>query len=156
MALKLIQGKQIDVNLTGSFTGSFTGNLTGTSSYAINALTTSFAPDYLPLTGGTITGSLVVQNNLTVLGSASIQYISESTLNIGTNLITVNTFNPSVRFGGLAVIDSGSSPLVSASFLYDSVQDEFVFVHRGTSTSAVTSSHFVLGPETYNDLGNEL
>jgi hypothetical protein len=46
MALKLIQGKQIDVNLTGSFTGSFTGNLTGTSSYATNAATASLAPNY--------------------------------------------------------------------------------------------------------------
>jgi hypothetical protein len=166
--------------------GSITGSLFGTSSWANNSIsasyslsssfattssfaisssqaitssfaqTASFAPNYLPLTGGTVNGSLTINNNLTVLGSASIQYISESTLNIGTNLITVNTLNPAIRFGGLAVIDSGSSPQVSASFLYDSVQDEFIFVHRGTSTSAITSSHFLLGPETYNDLGNEL
>ena len=123
------------------------------SSYAQTA---SYAPSYLPLTGGTITGSLVIQNNLTVLGSASIQYISESVLNIGTNTITVNTLTPSVRFGGLSVIDSGSSPAVSASLLYDSLQDEFIFVHKGTSTSAITSSHFVLGPETYNNLGDEI
>ena len=123
------------------------------SSYAQTA---SYAPSYLPLTGGTIAGSLVIQNNLTVLGSASIQYISESVLNIGTNTITVNTLTPSVRFGGLSVIDSGSSPAVSASLLYDSLQDEFIFVHKGTSTSAITSSHFVLGPETYNNLGDEI
>lgn len=103
----------------------------------------------------TISGSLTVRENLIVLGSASVTYISESTLNIGTNLITVNTINPGARFGGLAVIDSGSSPLVSASFLYDSIQDEFLFVHKGTAGGAITSSHFVLGPETYNDLGNE-
>jgi hypothetical protein len=109
------------------------------------------------LTGNyTVSGSLTIRENLTVLGSASITYISESTLNIGTNLITVNTINPGARFGGLAVIDSGSSPLVSASFLYDSVQDEFIFVHKGTAGGAVTSSHFILGPETYNDLGNEI
>lgn len=109
------------------------------------------------LTGNyTVSGSLTIRDNFTVLGSASITYISESTLNIGTNLITVNTINPGARFGGLAVIDSGSSPLVSASFLYDSVQDEFIFVHKGTAGGAVTSSHFILGPETYNDLGNEI
>ncbi len=150
---------------TGSFTGSFIGSLQGTSSWATNssqaisssfASTASFAPNYLPLTGGTISGSLTITNNLTVIGSASIQYISESTLNIGTNLITVNTFNPAIRFGGLAVIDSGSSPQVSASFLYDSVQDEFIFVHKGSASGAITSSHFLLGPETYNDLGNEI
>lgn len=141
------------VQVTGSLNApNITGSLFGTSSWALSA---SIAPNYLPIAGGTISGSLIIQNNLTVLGSASIQYISESTLNIGTNLITVNTFNPGARFGGLAVIDSGSSPQVSASFLYDSVQDEFIFVHRGTSTSAITSSHFLLGPETYNNLGNE-
>ena len=43
MALKLIQGKQINVNLTGSFSGSFTGNLIGTSSWASNASSSSYA-----------------------------------------------------------------------------------------------------------------
>ena len=144
-----------DVEITGSLrvTNSITASLFGTASFAQTA---AVAPNYLPLTGGTITGSLTINNNLTVLGSASIQYISESTLNIGTNLITVNTLNPGARFGGLAVIDSGSLPQVSASFLYDSVQDEFIFVHKGTAASAITSSHFLVGPETYNDVGNEL
>ena len=101
----------------------------------------------------TITGSLFVSQDLIVAGSSSIQNISSSTLNIGTNLVTVAVNSPSVRFGGLAVIDSGSAG-GSGSFLYDSVQDEFIFVHRGNGTN-VTSSHFVLGPETYDNLGNE-
>ena len=37
MALKLIQGKQINVNLTGSFSGSFTGNLVGSASFSTSA-----------------------------------------------------------------------------------------------------------------------
>jgi hypothetical protein len=101
-----------------------------------------------------VSGSLTVTQNLTILGSSSIQNISSSTLDIGTNLITVNVNQPSVRFGGLAVIDSGSAGQ-SGSFLYDAVQDEFIFVHRGDGTN-ITSSHFVLGPETYNNLGNEI
>ena len=153
---------------------SFTGSLYGTASWASNAVSSSYAlnatsashtetasyvntlnQNVTVVGNQTISGSLTVRENLIVLGSASVQYISESTLNIGTNLITVNTFDPGARFGGLAVIDSGSSPLVSASFLYDSVQDEFIFVHKGTAGGAITSSHFVLGPETYNSLGNE-
>jgi hypothetical protein len=102
----------------------------------------------------TITGSLFVTQDLIVQGSSSIQNVSSSTLNIGTNLITVAVNQPSVRFGGFAVIDSGSAG-GSGSFLYDSVQDEFIFVHRGNGTN-VTSSHFVLGPETYDNLGNEI
>jgi hypothetical protein len=101
----------------------------------------------------TVSGSLTVTQDFVVLGSSSIQNISSSTLNIGTNLITVAVNNPSVRFGGFAVVDSGSAG-GSGSFLYDSVQDEFIFVHRGNGTN-VTSSHFVLGPETYDNLGNE-
>ena len=101
----------------------------------------------------TITGSLFVSQDLIVQGSSSIQNVSSSVLNIGTNIITVAVNQPSVRFGGLAVIDSGSAGQ-SGSFLYDSVQDEFIFLHRGDGTN-ITSSHFVLGPETYNNLGNE-
>ena len=124
------------------------------SSYALSASHASVASSVTTLNQNvTISGSLTVTDNFTVLGSASITYISESTLNIGTNLITVNTINPGARFGGLSVIDSGSSPQISASFLYDSIKDEFVFVHHSIPT---TSSVFLQGPETYNDLGNEI
>jgi lipopolysaccharide export system protein LptA len=101
----------------------------------------------------TITGSLFVSADLIVQGSSSIQNISSSVLNIGTNLVTVNTNSPSIRFGGLAVIDSGSGG-GSGSFLYDSIQDEFIFVHKGNGTN-VTSSVALMGPQTIDNLGNE-
>ena len=149
---------------TGSFvknteTGSFVRNTqTGSmlSPYTLNSQTASFLTTGSQNTTQTISGSLTILENLNILGSSSITFISSSTLNIGTNLITVNTINPTNRYGGLAVIDSGSSPLVSASFLYDSLQDEFIFVHKGTAAGAITSSHFMLGPETYDSLGNEI
>jgi len=101
----------------------------------------------------TFSGSVYIANDLIVQGSSSIQYITGSSVNIGTNIVSLNTANPSVRYAGLTMIDSGSIG-GSGSFLYDSVEDEFIFVHRGDGTN-VTSSHFVLGPETYNSLGNE-
>ena len=101
----------------------------------------------------TISGSLYIKQDLIVEGSSSIQNISSSTLNIGTNLITVATNDQSARFGGLVVIDSGSLG-GSGSFLYDSLQDEFIFVHRGANT-AVTSSVVLMGPQTYNSIGSE-
>ena len=101
----------------------------------------------------TISGSLYIRQDLIVEGSSSIQNISSSTLNIGTNLITVATNNQSVRFGGLVVIDSGSIG-GSGSFLYDSLQDEFIFVHRGANTT-VTSSVFLMGPQTFDTIGSE-
>jgi hypothetical protein len=100
----------------------------------------------------TITGSLFITQNLVVAGSSSIQYISSSVVDIADNIITVNAFNPGVRFGGLAVADSGSSPRVSGSILFDSIKDQWIFVHEN---SATTSSVLLMGPETYNDLGNE-
>ena len=101
----------------------------------------------------TITGSLYISQDLIVAGSSSIQNISSSVLNIGDNIITVNALNPSVRFGGLAVIDSGSSPQVSGSMLFDSVNNQWLFVHQ--DQASVTSSVLLMGPETYNNLGGE-
>jgi hypothetical protein len=103
----------------------------------------------------TITGSLFISQNLIVGGSSSINFISQSTLNIGTNLITVNAQNPGTRFGGLAVIDSGSSPTVSGSILFDSIKDEWLFIHQAIVGSPITSSVLLMGPETYNNVGNE-
>ncbi len=127
---------------------------------ALNSLSSSASSAYAKVGAAntfngnqTISGSLFVTQDLVLGGSASIQHVTSSQLNISDNIITVNTINPTVRFGGLAVIDSGSSG-VSGSFLYDSVHDEFVFVHKGDGTN-ITSSHFLVGPETYNDLGNE-
>ena len=133
-----------------TYTGSVNNQLAGlsnkTGSYAITGSNLFYGNQ-------TISGSLYITQDFVVQGSSSIQNISSSTLNIGTNLITVAVNQPAVRFGGLAVIDSGSSG-GSGSLLYDALQDEFIFVHRGNGTN-VTSSHFVLGPETYDSLGNE-
>jgi hypothetical protein len=75
---------------TGSFTGSFTGSLFGTASYATNALTASFAPNYVlnsvtasfATTGSnrfignqTISGSVTVTGSLTVSGSSTFTNI---------------------------------------------------------------------------------
>lgn len=110
----------------------------------------------LDVNGDTIiTGSLTVTNNFTVLGSSSIQYITSSQLNIGDNIISVNTINPGFRFGGISVIDSGSSPQVSGSLLFDSQNNQWIFVHQNTIGSPVTSSVLIMGPQTYDNVGNE-
>ncbi len=101
----------------------------------------------------TITGSLYVSQDLIIAGSSSIQHISSSVVNIADNIITVNAQNPSIRFGGLAVIDSGSSPQVSGSMLFDSTNDQWIFVHQ--NQGAITSSVLLMGPESFNNLGGE-
>jgi hypothetical protein len=101
----------------------------------------------------TITGSLYVSQDLIIAGSSSIQHISSSVVNIADNIITVNAQNPSIRFGGLAVIDSGSSPQVSGSILFDSTNDQWIFIHQNQTT--LTSSVVIMGPQTYDNIGNE-
>jgi hypothetical protein len=133
---------------SSSVASTFSNQNSATSSYARINSTNTFNGTQ------TISGSLFVTQDLIILGSSSIQNVSSSTLNIGTNIITVATNQPSVRFGGLAVIDSGSEG-GSGSILYDSVEDEFVFLHRGNGIN-ITSSHFLMGPETIDNLGNEI
>jgi len=103
-----------------------------------------------------VTGSLILTNNLTVLGSSSITYITSSQLDVSTNIISVNTATPAIRFGGLAVIDSGSFPQTSGSILFDSLNDQWVFIHQGTPGGVITSSVFIQGPQTFNNVGNEI
>ena len=101
----------------------------------------------------TITGSLYISSDLIVQGSSSLQNITASAVSIGTNIINLNTANPAIRYAGLVIGDSGSIGS-SGSFLYDSVQDEFIFVHRGAN-STVTSSVVLMGPQTYDSIGSE-
>ena len=162
------------LNTEGVISGSVQVNLTGTTGYStfsssiattdlnqnnrldiIEGKTGSYATTGSNIFQGsqTITGSLYVSQDLIVAGSSSIQHISSSIVNIADNIITVNASNPSLRFGGLAVIDSGSSPQVSGSILFDSVENQWVFIHQNQAT--VTSSMLIMGPETYDNVGNE-
>jgi len=101
----------------------------------------------------TITGSLFISADLIVQGSSSLQNITASAVSIGTNIVNLNTANPAIRYAGLVIGDSGSIGS-SGSFLYDSVQDEMIFVHRGANTT-VTSSVVLMGPQTYDSIGSE-
>jgi hypothetical protein len=102
----------------------------------------------------TITGSLFISSDLIVQGSSSLQNITASAVSIGTNIVNLNTANPAIRYAGLSIGDSGSIGS-SGSFLYDSVQDEMIFIHRGAN-STVTSSVTLMGPQTYDNIGSEI
>jgi hypothetical protein len=84
MALvKLIQGKQINVNLTGSFTGSFTGSLFGTSSFAISssrATTSSFAvsASWAPMRPGGSNTQIQYNSNGTLAGDSMFTFNDQS------------------------------------------------------------------------------
>ena len=147
-SLILNSGSNLYVYDGGIISGTFKGNgaLLTDLPYATTASNTFYGSQ-------TVSGSVIITQDLTVLGSSSIVYVTSSQLDISTNIIKLNAANPGVRYGGLAVVDSGSNPQVSGSFLFDSQKDEFIFIHQ--SQGVVTSSVFLLGPETYGDLGNE-
>ena len=90
-------------------------------------------------------------NNIVVFGTSSIQYITSSQVNIGANIITVNTDTPAVRFGGLSVFDSGSTQL-TGSILWDSEKNHWVYSNPSGST--YSGGMFISGPRS-SALGSE-
>jgi hypothetical protein len=93
----------------------------------------------------TITGSMYISGDIIVQGSSSLQNITASAVSIGTNTIILNTATPAVRYAGMTIIDSGSSG-VSASLLWDSQTDDFIFTHRASGSATLDSSMFMFGP----------
>jgi hypothetical protein len=91
-----------------------------------------------------VSGTMFV-NNLTVFGTQSINYITSSQLNISTNIISVNTDTPSIRFGGLSVYDSGSTGL-TGSMLWDSERDHWVY--SNPSGSSYSGGMIMSGPRS--------
>jgi hypothetical protein len=96
--------------------------------------------------------SLYIKGDLTVYGTQSVSYITSSQLNISTNIITVNTSTPSIRFGGLAVYDSGSTGL-TGSLLWDSQNNHWLY--SNPSGSSYSGGMLISGPRNTGSLGNE-
>ena len=149
----VLNAKSASFATTASF---LTGNVTNatSASYVLNAVsasyaaTASLAPLYLPLAGGTIAG------NLTVTGTASFAYTTASYFEIGANRIQLNTAVPSSRYAGITVFDSGSIGK-SGSLFFDSLNDQWIFIHQGATVNA-TSSLLIMGPQTFGSIGNEI
>jgi hypothetical protein len=103
MAINLVQGKQINVNLTGSFTGSFTGILTGTSSWSANSVTSSF------VTGSNVFGPFGSNSIISASQATSASYALTASFALNAGGGGGSTF----PFSGSAVITG--SLLISSS-----------------------------------------
>ena len=178
-----ITGSLIVTNgITGSLSGSATNAVSAsyalsssyalTSSYAVSAsyaVTSSYAltASYVnPLnqdliitgsiivTGGVTASNALITGNLSVLGTASFVYTTASVVTIGGNLITLNTDNPSVRFAGITVVDSGSFGNSSTgSLFWDSQNNRWIY--SNPSGSSYDGGMFISGPRNTSGLGNE-
>ena len=102
-----------------------------------------------------ISSSLYIKGNLTVYGTQSVSYITSSQLNISTNLITVNTATPSVRFGGIAVQDSGSAGGLTGSLLWDSQNNSWLY-NNPSGSGNYDSAMVIMGPRNSSALGSEV
>jgi hypothetical protein len=100
--------------------------------------------------------SVFVNGNLTVFGTQSVVHVSSSQFNVGTNIITVNTATPSIRYGGLSVYDSGSTGL-SGSILWDSELNRWIYANASGSGGGATygGGMFISGPRNTQGLGCE-
>ena len=127
-------------------------NISQINGLQLSAATASFV-------GPTLNQNLTVNGTLSVTTlnavTSSIQYITSSTFDISTNIIKLNTTSP-LRYGGISVVDSGSSPQLSGSLLFDSQNNQWIYVHQSAPAAAITSSVLIMGPQTFNDVGNEI
>ena len=134
------------------------GNATVTGSLTVNGATnlksTLTVASSSSLIDTVITGSLLVTQNFTVLGTASFSRITGSNLVIGTNLITLNTDDPVIRFGGITVIDSGSFGTNSTgSLFWDSERNHWIYANP--SGSSYDGGGIMSGPRNNAGLGSE-
>jgi hypothetical protein len=134
-----------------TFTSSASGRLT-----SIEGKTGSYATTGSNVFVGnqTVSGSLIVTQNLTVYGSSSITYVTSSQLRIDDNIITVNTSSPGSRFGGLEVYDSGSVIQATGSILWDSVNNRWIY--QQSSEATYGGGVLMSGPRSSGSLGSEL
>jgi hypothetical protein len=95
-------------------------------------------------------------NNINVNGTASFAFIQSTTgssTSIGESFIILNESTPSSNFAGIKVVDSGST-FTTASFLYDGLNNNWVFEKAGGDVSG--SSLTIFGPVSNNGLGTEV
>jgi hypothetical protein len=149
--LSNLETKSSSIDISVSSINTFTSSNSNTS---LNLLTSSLATTGSNSFFGTqvFSGSVYIANDLIVQGSSSIQYISASSVSIGTNIVQLNTATPSVRFAGLSVQDSGSSAGVTGSILWDSLCNRWIY--SNPSTIGYSGGMLMSGPRT-STLGTE-
>jgi hypothetical protein len=124
---------------------------------SLSNLTGSYATTGSNVFYGTqvITGSLYVAYDVIVQGSSSLQYITASQVDLGTNRIVLNNDSPAVRFGGISVQDSGSAQGASGSLLWDSLNNNWIYQHPNVGPEAGMTAMLISGPKNSGSMGDE-
>ena len=117
---------------TGSFSGSFIGNLTGTSSYANNALSSSFA----------LTASFALNGGGGNINTGS--FVTTSSFNAFTSSYNTGSFTGSFT-GSLLGTASWAENSVSASYFSGSISNAISSSYALSSSFALTASYALNG-----------
>lgn len=133
-----------------------------TASYAITASYYSETDPIFTAKSGSLattgsnsfSGSQIIYGDLTVYGTASYTSVTGSSVNTGNNTITLNTNNPSIRYGGMQVADTGSFGTSSTgSLLWDSQKNRWIYTNP--SGSSYDGGLIMSGPRNTNGIGEE-
>jgi hypothetical protein len=165
-----VDGHISDIN---TYTASVNGHIADINAYTQSNDTTNGAQDarltslesetgsYAKTTVGNtfngtqvISGSVFITGSLVVYGSSSMQNVTASQVELGTNTILLNTANPAIRFGGITVIDSGSSG-TTGSLFWDSQNNHWLYQHPSASGEGYNSAILISGPKNSGSLGDE-
>jgi len=149
-------------SVSGSYATTASNSFTGIQTIEDTTNSTNYTNGALVVDGGVgiakdvnISGSLTVTGLFTAV-SMSTQYVTSSQYTVGTSRIILND-DDLVRFAGLSIIDSGSTA-ASGSILWDSLKNHFIYetddIHNGNVDPH--SALIIAGPETYNDVGDEI
>ena len=123
-------------SFTGSFEGEFTGSLLGTSSYALDALSASYAATSSYANDFTVAGTLTAQTIVVQVITSSTEYVTGSTI-FGSQLSNTHQFTGSVSItGSLTSANVNLSGSFSGSFagLIDSASYALSSSHAETSS----------------------
>ena len=131
--LRVTDNSSLEGTLTVTGATSLKNTLTVTGTTTING--DEVVNGVLTVTGNTqLGGNLYVSGNLEVLGTSTNVNIQSNTVSIDDNIIRLNAYSPFQRYAGIEVMDSGSSG-VSASMVWDSLNDYWMFVSSSGATS---------------------
>lgn len=101
----------------------------------------------------TINGNLTVYGSSSFIGIASFTYVTSSQLVLGTNTVNLQISRPLQRHAGMTVWVTGSTTDVTASILWDDVNEHWVYQYD--SASYFESGVLIMGPKNSSTLGNE-
>mgnify|MGYP000662086028 CR=1 FL=1 len=145
--LNLIQGKQINVELTGSFSGSFTGILQGTSSWSGNSVSSSFATTASYLSGNftldrvsNISASSAQNYNILIFSTSSLLWESKNPFDYFDAKPVIYQKHTNIpSFGSPGINNVEGVPIVSAGATLRSWADTNL-VTRGQRVGMVVST----------------